>query len=160
MDKESGCYNNMDILDLRLANEFATRVAAGFSKVEVDGMNIIFTLNNGATTTLTVPTPADGVSVVDLNIDEDGSLICTMSDGTTIDAGGVPFVKPERGIDYWTPEDQAAINTYIEDRISNAYSIDTDEITKTLIFKRTGSAYSDEIADISSSLDNISGEVI
>ncbi len=89
----------MDIIDIKLANKFATQVAAGFSKVEVDGMNINFTLNDGTKTTLTVPEPADGISVVDMNIDDDGSLICTMSDGTTIDAGGVPFVKPERGVD-------------------------------------------------------------
>lgn len=90
----------MDIITLALAKKFAAQVSAGYSNVEVDGMNIIFTLNDGSQVTLTVPEPADGVSVVDLNIDEDGSLICTLSDGSTIDAGGVPFVKPERGVDY------------------------------------------------------------
>ena len=90
----------MDIITLALAKKFATKVAAGFSNVEIDGLDIIFTLNDGSQVTLTVPEPADGVSVVDMNIDDDGSLICTMSDGTTIDAGGVPFVKPEKGVDY------------------------------------------------------------
>ena len=90
----------MDIITLALAKKFAAQVSAGYSNVEVDGMNIIFTLNDGSQVTLIVPEPADGVSVVDMNIDDDGSLICTMSDGTTIDAGGVPFVKPERGVDY------------------------------------------------------------
>lgn len=90
----------MNIIDIKLANKFATKVAAGFSKVEVDGMDINFTLNDGTKTTLTVPAPADGISVVDLEIDNDGSLLCTMSDGSIIDAGGVPFVKPEIGVDY------------------------------------------------------------
>ena len=150
----------MDIITLALAKKFATKVAAGFSNVEVDGMDIIFTLNDGSQVTLTVPEPADGVSVVDLNIDDDGSLICTMSDGSTIDAGGVPFVKPERGVDYWTPEDQAAITEYIDDTTSNAFAAELDEENFTLLLKRVGSSYHDQIADISTSLDEISGEVI
>lgn len=150
----------MDIITLALAKKFATKVAAGFSNVEVDGLDIIFTLNDGSQVTLTVPEPADGVSVVDMNIDDDGSLICTMSDGSTIDAGGVPFVKPERGVDYWTPEDQAAITEYIDDTTSNAFAAELDDENFTLLLKRVGSQYHDQMADISTSLDEISGEVI
>lgn len=126
----------MDILDIKMANKFASSVAAGFSKVEVNGTTINFTLNDGTTTSLTVPTPADGVSVVDLNIDDDGSLICTLSDGTTVDAGGVPFVKPERGVDYWTQEDQDAINADIDATLSKTFIIETDNEHNTLIFKK------------------------
>ena len=150
----------MDIIDIKLANKFATQVAAGFSKVEVDGMNINFTLNDGTKTTLTVPKPADGISVVDMNIDDDGSLICTMSNGTTIDAGGVPFVKPEKGIDYWTESDKQEIKTYVDNVTSNAFAAELDEENFTLLLKRVGSQYNDQMADISTSLDEISGEVI
>lgn len=122
----------MDIITLALAKKFATKVAAGFSNVKVDGLNIIFTLNDGSQVTLTVPEPADGVSVVDMNIDNDGSLICTMSDGTTIDAGGVPFVKPEKGIDYWTEEDKQEIKTYIDDLIGDVGAI-LDDINGEII---------------------------
>lgn len=150
----------MDIITLALAKKFATKVAAGFSNVEVDGLNIIFTLNDGSQVTLTIPEPADGVSVVDMNIDDDGSLICTMSDGTTIDAGGVPFVKPEKGVDYWTEEDKAEITEYIDNTTSNAFTAELDEENFTLLLKRVGSSYHDQMADISTSLDEISGEVI
>ena len=150
----------MDIITLALAKKFATKVAAGFSSVEVDGLDIIFTLNDGSQVTLTVPEPADGVSVVDMNIDDDGSLICTMSDGTTIDAGGVPFVKPEKGVDYWTEEDKQEIKTYVDDVTSNAFAAELDEENFTLLLKRVGSSYHDQMADISTSLDEISGEVI
>jgi len=150
----------MDIITLALAKKFASQVAAGFSSVEVDGLNIIFTLNDGSHATVTVPEPADGVSVVDLNIDSDGSLICTMSDGSTIDAGGVPFVKPERGVDYWTPEDQAAITEYIDDTTSNAFTAELNDTNFTLLLRRVGSQYHDQMYDISTSLDEISGEVI
>ena len=119
----------MDIITLALAKKFATKVAAGFSNVEVDGLNIIFTLNDGSKVTLTVPEPAQGVSVVDMNIDNDGSLICTLSDGTTIDAGGVPFVKPERGVDYLTDaEMEDIVNDIIEDS-TNAFNQNVNQKT-------------------------------
>ena len=154
----------MDIITLALAKKFASQVAAGFSNVEVNGLNIVFTLNDGSQATVTVPEPADGVSVVDLNIDSDGSLICTMSDGSTIDAGGVPFVKPERGVDYWTPADQTAIQSdtheYVDNVTSNAFSAELDDETYTLILKRVSSQYHDFEQNVSNSLDEISGEVI
>ena len=44
----------MDIITLALAKKFASQVAAGFSNVDVDGLNIIFTLNDGSHATVTV----------------------------------------------------------------------------------------------------------
>lgn len=90
----------MDIITLSLAKKYANKVAAGFSSVEVQGNNLIFTLNDGTKATMTVPTPekgSDGISVVDLSIDTDGSLLCHMSDGSTIDAGKVPAVEQDTG---------------------------------------------------------------
>lgn len=90
----------MDITTLSLAKKYANKVAAGFSNVEVQGNNLIFTLNDGTKATITVPTPengSDGISVVDLSIDTDGSLLCHMSDGSTIDAGKVPAVEQDTG---------------------------------------------------------------
>jgi hypothetical protein len=83
-----------------------------------------------------------------------------MSDGTTIDAGGVPFVKPEKGVDYWTEEDKAEITEYIDNTTSNAFTAELDDENFTLLLKRVGSQYHDQMADISTSLDEISGEVI
>lgn len=129
----------MNIVDIKLANKFATKVAAGFSKVEVDGMDINFTLNDGTETTLTVPAPADGVSVIDLDINNNKHLICTMSDGSTVDAGEVPFIAPQRGVDYWTEADKAAMKSYIDESMSNAFYVEQDSEHDTLIFKRIGS---------------------
>lgn len=128
----------MDIIDIKWASKFATKVAAGFSNVEVDGMNIIFTLNDGKTATLTVPTPADGISVTDLDIDNNNHLICTLSNNETIDAGELPMIIPQRGIDYWTAQDKAEMKNYIDESMSTAFSVEPDNENDTLIFKRIG----------------------
>lgn len=100
----------MDLITLALAKNYANKVAAGFSNVAVDGSNIKFTLNDGSMATVTIPTPADGkdgaagVSVTNLSIDTDGSLLCHMSDGSTIDAGLVPTVDPDL-TNYYTKEE-------------------------------------------------------
>lgn len=150
----------MDIITLALAKKFATKVAAGFSSVEVDGMDIIFTLNDGSQVTLTVPEPEGGVSVTDLDIDNNNNLICTLSDGSTVNAGELPMAIPEKGVDYWTEEDKQEIKTYVDDVASNAFAAELDEENFTLLLKRVGSSYHDQMADISTSLDEISGEVI
>lgn len=150
----------MDIITLALAKKFATKVAAGFSNVEVDGMDIIFTLNDGSQVTLTVPEPEDGVSVTDLDIDNNNNLICTLSDGSTVNAGELPMAIPEKGVDYWTEEDKQEIKTYVDNATSNAFAAELDEENFTLLLKRVGSSYHDQMADISTSLDEISGEVI
>lgn len=150
----------MDIITLALAKKFATKVAAGFSNVEVDGLDIIFTLNDGSQVTLTVPEPANGVSVVDLDIDSNKNLICTLSDGSTVNAGELPMAIPEKGVDYWTEEDKQEIKTYVDDVTSNAFAAELDEENFTLLLKRVGSSYHDQMTDISTSLDEISGEVI
>ena len=90
----------MDIITLSLAKKYANKVAAGFSNVEVQGNNLIFTLNDGTKATMTIPTPekgSDGISIVDVSIDTDGSLLCHMSDGSTVNAGKVPAVEQDIG---------------------------------------------------------------
>ena len=89
----------MDLVTLALAKIYANKVAAGFSSVRVEGTSVIFTLNDGVTeATVTVPTPADGVSITSVEIDENNHLICTLSDHSTIDAGEVPQGPAGRGI--------------------------------------------------------------
>ena len=39
----------MDIVTYKLSQKYADKVAAGFSSVRVDGLDIIFTLNDGKT---------------------------------------------------------------------------------------------------------------
>ena len=120
----------MDIITLSLAKKYANRVAAGFSSVQVDGSNLIFTLNDGTKATMTIPTPengSDGISVVDLSIDTDGSLLCHMSDGSTIDAGKVPMIEPEHVQADWNQNDSTQPD-YVKNRICYSEGSDTKEI--------------------------------
>lgn len=106
----------MDLIALSAAKNYANKVTAGFKSVEINGMNLIFTLLDDTKATIALPTPANGkdgengkdglngVSVQNLSIDKDGSLLCHMSDGTTIDAGKVPMTDIEL-TDYYTKEE-------------------------------------------------------
>lgn len=80
----------MDLITLALSKSYTNKVAAGFSSVSVEGSIIHFTLNDGQKIDMTIPTPKDGVSVSDIHINDTFHLICTMSDGTIIDAGQIP----------------------------------------------------------------------
>lgn len=117
----------MDIVTLTLAKKYANKLMGGYTKVEVDGMSIIFTLVDGKKVTLTVPKPKDGVSIVDISVNEEKHLICTLSDGSKIDAGEVPNIKgdkgndghtPVKGVDYFTESEITSVETNILDNLN------------------------------------------
>lgn len=143
----------MDIIDIALAKNFAKKMAAGFTNVEVDGMTINFTLIDGSTISLTVPTPADGVSVTDLEIDENGDLICSMSDGTEINAGKA---LPQKGIDYFTTEDIEEIENEIVNSVQNNIDIVQEEVD---LLKTNFNKNTPTISDYISINDSINGKV-
>lgn len=128
----------MDITTLSLAKKYTNKVAAGFSNVQVDGSNLIFTLNDGTTATMTIPTPengSDGISVIDLSIDNDGSLLCHMSDGSTIDAGKVPTVEPEHVQADWNQNDETQPD-YIKNRPFGEHIESTSLYKQTEVFSK------------------------
>ena len=100
----------MDLSALALSKQYTNKVAAGITAARVEDSTIILTLVDGSEARCNLPAPKDGtngqdgVSVINLSIDNDGSLLCHMSDGSTIDAGYVPMadVKLE---DYYTKEE-------------------------------------------------------
>ena len=100
----------MDVSTLSLSKSYTNNVAAGITAARVEGNSIILTLVDGSEAVCDLPVPADGkdgidgkngadgkdgVSVTNLSIDTDGSLLCHMSDGRIIDAGYVPTVDPD-----------------------------------------------------------------
>lgn len=70
-------------------------LASGIRSVTVVGYELHFEFVNGSTAVMTFTQPPagpkgdDGVSVVDAEINEEGHLVLTMSDGTEIDSGEV-----------------------------------------------------------------------
>ena len=98
----------MDIITYALCKKLAAGAVSGISNIEVQDNTLIITQNNGSQVTMDFPVPEDGVSIEDVKLDTDGSLICYLSNGTTIDAGTVPAVKgdpgytPVKGVDYFT----------------------------------------------------------
>ena len=122
----------MDLIALAAAKNYANKVAAGFKSVEINGMNLTFTLLDNTKATVAIPAPAngkDGVSIQNLSIDNDGSLLCHMSDGSTIDAGKVPMTEVEL-TDYYTKEEtdvlleNSGLKTFIWDGLSSEENAD------------------------------------
>lgn len=79
-----------------LAKKIALGAVSGIKGLTFNDNQIIFNFNDGSQATMTVPLPKDGepgadgkdgVSLADMKFNEDGHLICTLSDGTEIDAG-------------------------------------------------------------------------
>lgn len=87
----------MDIVTYALLNKRIKSVMSGISNIKVDGTNLIFEFSDGASMTMTFPTPQDGVSVIDATIDENKHLILQLSNNTIIDAGLIPTTKGEDG---------------------------------------------------------------
>ena len=101
----------MDIVTYALCKKLAAGAVSGISNLEVQDNTLIITQNNGSQVTMDFPVPEDGVSIENIKIDTDGSLLCYLSNGEVIDAGTVPAVKgdpgktPIKGVDYFTEEE-------------------------------------------------------
>ena len=103
-----------------------------------EGTEVVFewTGTDGTTETKTI-TIKNGVSITDIEISSNNHLICTMSDGSTIDAGEVPNVKGDTGF-----------SPTIEENPNN-----TDEIYKLDITNESGTFTTPNLKGTSGGLD-------
>ena len=76
-----------------LAKKIALGAVSGIQNLTFQGNQIIFHFNDGSQATMVVPLPQDGISITKVEIDTNNHLICTMSDGSTQDAGEIPGGK-------------------------------------------------------------------
>lgn len=83
----------MDVITLALCEKIASGAVSGVAGMSVDGQTLNIECNDGTHLEMEFPTPADGVSIVDVDITAQKHLICTLSDGNIIDAGEVPTVQ-------------------------------------------------------------------
>lgn len=82
----------MDIVTYALAKKMCAAAASGISNIEINGTTMTMTTNSGQTFNMTFPIPANGVdgkSITGIEMNEENHLICTLSDGSTIDAGAI-----------------------------------------------------------------------
>lgn len=87
----------MDMTLYALLNKKIKGAVSGIDSVQVQGQKLIFNFKNGTSQTMTFPTPADGISVKDLTIDNSNHLICELSDNTLIDAGLIHTIEGKQG---------------------------------------------------------------
>lgn len=83
----------MDVITLALCEKVASGAVSGVASMSVDGQTLNIECTDGTHLEMDFPTPADGASIVDVDVDAQRHLICTLSNGTTIDAGEVPTVQ-------------------------------------------------------------------
>lgn len=87
----------MDIVTYALCKKLVAGIAGGISSFEVDGQTLIMHTSDGQTLEMTFPTPADGISITDVQIDENNHLQCTLSDESVIDAGEIKTLQGPPG---------------------------------------------------------------
>jgi len=83
----------MDVISYVLSKKIASGAVSGVAGMSVDGQTLNIECNDGTHLEMEFPTPADGASIVDVEITAQRHLICTLSNGDTIDAGEVPTVQ-------------------------------------------------------------------
>ena len=64
----------MDIVTYALLNKKIKGLASGVKSATVQGTSIVFAMNDGSKQTITFPTPADGISITDVDINADKHL--------------------------------------------------------------------------------------
>lgn len=87
----------MDVVTYALLKKKINGVVGGISGYEIDGLTLKITTSDGQVLEMTFPEPEDGVSITDVDINKQNHLMCTMSDGTEIDAGEIKTIQGPKG---------------------------------------------------------------
>ena len=130
-----------------LSKKVAASAVSGVKSMSVSGQTLTINTKDSGVLTMTFPKPKDGVSVTDIDVNANNQIVFTMSDGSEIISGKIPTVKgdkgdpfkysdftqeqldalkgangytPVKGTDYWTADDKAEIQSYIDTQIGGA----------------------------------------
>ena len=87
----------MDIIGYALSKKIAEHAVSGVQSMSVEGQNLIINTKDSGVLTMTFPTPKDGVSVTDIDVNANNQIVFTMSDGNEFISGKIPTVKGESG---------------------------------------------------------------
>lgn len=122
----------MDVISYALSKKIAEHAVSGVNSMSVKGQKLIINTKDSGVLEMVFPTPKDGVSVSNIDVNANNQIVFTMSDGTEIISGVIPTVKgekgepgspgyaPVKGTDYWTSEDISEIQSYIDTQIGGA----------------------------------------
>ena len=81
-----------------LSKALTASVASGIKNYTISDTGLLeFDTSDGQHLTYQFREPEDGVSVANVELNSNNHLICTMSDGTTIDAGIISTIKGDKG---------------------------------------------------------------
>ena len=87
----------MDVISYALSKKIAAHVVSGIQSMSVNGQTLTINTKDSGVLTMTFPTPKDGVSVTDIDVNANNQIVFTMSDGSEFISGKIPTVKGEPG---------------------------------------------------------------
>ena len=87
----------MDIISYALTKKIAEHAVSGVNSMSVSGQTLIINTKDSGVLTITFPTPKDGVSVTDIDVNANNQIVFTMSDGSEFISGKIPTVKGDKG---------------------------------------------------------------
>lgn len=90
--------SGLNILTLGSGKTYTNMVALGISNMRTSGSTVYFTVAaTGEEVSVTLPAPADGISITNVEVNASKELIITLSDNTKVNAGVIPTVKGDKG---------------------------------------------------------------
>ena len=152
----------MDIITYALSKKIAAHASSGVQSMSINGQTLIINTKDGGVLTMTFPTPKDGVSVTDIDVNANNQIVFTMSDGTEFISGKIPTVKGDKGDPFkysdFTPEQLTAlkgadgVSPIITENVNNTddiYRLDIITDTETIITPnlKGGGSGSSEVFD-------------
>ena len=152
----------MDIITYALSKKIAARALSGVQSMSINGQTLIINTKDSGVLTMTFPTPKDGVSVTDIDVNANNQIVFTMSDGTEFISGKIPTVKGDKGDPFkysdFTPEQLTAlkgadgVSPIITENVNNTddiYRLDITTDTGTIITPnlKGGGSGSSEVFD-------------
>ncbi len=93
----------MDITTYALSKKIAAHALSGVQSMSVSGQTLTINTKDSGVLTMTFPTPKDGVSVTDIDVNANNQIVFTMSDGTEFISGKIPTVKGDKGDPGFSP---------------------------------------------------------
>lgn len=80
-----------------LSKKVAASAVSGVKSMSVDGQTLTINTKDSGVLKMVFPTPSDGRSVADIDVNDKNQIVFTMSDGTEITSGVIPTVKGDKG---------------------------------------------------------------